>query len=66
MIFGMNQEVGNARNNRPEDVFTIKRALSSAGYFDMNTPPEPHGYITRALDESIRGFQKDAGLKIDG
>lgn len=58
--------VGNNYDNDLEDVLNVKRGLSSTGYYDMNQAPEPHGYITKEMDEGIRQFQKDNGLRVDG
>lgn len=58
--------VGNNMGNAPEDVLTVKRGLSRAGYYDTGEAPEPHGYLTKAMDESIRNFQKDNNLRVDG
>lgn len=58
--------VGNNHDNDPEDVLNVKRSLSQAGYYDMDQTPEPHGYITKEMDEGIRKFQKDNDLRVDG
>ena len=59
--------VGNNMDNNHEDVLAIKRNLNKAGYFDnLAQDPEPHGFITKEMDEGIRAFQKDKGLKVDG
>lgn len=56
--------VGNSRGNLPRDILRVKDRLQSAG--DMEKEKEPHGYITREMDDAIRGFQKEKGLKVDG
>lgn len=58
--------VGNQRENKLEDVRQVKSALNNLGYFDFTKQPELHGYITREMDESIKRYQKDKGLRIDG
>ncbi len=58
--------VGNNLENREEDVWEVRRRLHSAGHFDLGTPPEPHGYITRSMDAAIRSFQGAKGLRVDG
>jgi len=55
--------VGNNMANDQEDVFSVKRALSSLGHFGGE---EPNGFITRRMDHSIKTFQRDSGLKVDG
>lgn len=59
--------VGKNMNNDKGDVLNIKQKLHKAGYFDnLKKSPEPHGFITRELDDAIRNFQKDYDLKQDG
>ncbi len=55
--------VGNTMDNAPDDVRQTKRNLSRLGFFDDDTE---NGYITRTLDDGIKGFQKKKGLKVDG
>ncbi len=57
--------VGNQRGNKPEDVRQVKSALNNLGYFDFTKQPEPHGYVTQEMDRSIKGYQKDKGLRVD-
>lgn len=55
--------VGDGRTNHPEDVLWLKAALRLLGrYWER----EAHGYITRPLDEAIKGYQRDHGLRRDG
>ncbi len=59
--------VGNNMDNHEDDVLNVKRNLNKAGYFDgLHKDPEPHGFITREMDNGIKMFQKDNGLKVDG
>lgn len=58
--------VGNNHENKPDDVIRVKRALNERGLYDLSTPPEPHGYITQGMDDAIRAFQGEEGLKVDG
>ena len=58
--------VGNMMENQKEDVLRVKKKLHGKGFFDTDTPPEPHGIITRAMDAGIKAFQKENNLKIDG
>lgn len=58
--------VGNNRENKPDDVMHVKSVLHELGYFDSTKEPEPHGYITREMDDGIKRYQKDRGLRVDG
>jgi hypothetical protein len=54
--------VGNGRDNRQEDVLGVKHALHTLGrYADPNYGMT--GYIDRPLDESIRNYQADRGVR---
>lgn len=58
--------VGNMMQNFEDDVLRVKSALESMGRFDFASKPEPHFYVTKELDGSIREYQRDRGLKVDG
>lgn len=66
-MFELFRTVGNNRENRAEDIFSIKETLNDFGFFDFDSnPSEPHGIFTRELDEGIKGFQKENDLRVDG
>lgn len=58
--------VGNNRENLNDDVMRVKSKLSEYKMFDFSNSPEPHGYVTREMDQGIKEFQKAKGLKVDG
>lgn len=62
----LESRVGNNLENRKEDIFQVKRVFEHLGLFDFSSKPEPHGYITRSLDEAIKTYQKNNALRIDG
>lgn len=62
----LSKSVGNNRDNMTDDVLRVKSKLSENGMFDFFKEPEPHGYITREMDQGIKEFQKAKGLKVDG
>lgn len=58
-------EIGDGRENRPEDVVRVKRALGRLGRLEE---PE-RGFsslIDRPLDDAIRRFQRENKLRVDG
>lgn len=59
----INGSVGNNMNNAEDDVLKVKGALSELGKYQE---VDPHGYITREMDDSIKSYQRDSGLKEDG
>ncbi|MDH5722949.1 MAG: peptidoglycan-binding protein [Alphaproteobacteria bacterium] len=63
----ISRSVGNNLENEERDVLAVKDGLSHAGFFSFDdNPAEPHGIITREMDDGIKSFQKSKGLKIDG
>jgi len=63
--------VGNQRDNNPDDVRSVRKALEDYGSIlpnDYEREPDgkPLGLITRRLDQGIKDFQKDNNLRIDG
>ncbi len=58
--------VGNSMDNDPGDVRKAKNNLKNAGYMEDDAQEIESPFITRKMDEGIKAFQKDNGLKIDG
>jgi hypothetical protein len=62
---GLLRPVGNGRDNRQEDVLGVKHAMRSLGRY-----AEPGygmtGYLDRPLDDTIRNYQADRGVRVDG
>ncbi|MGH1403806.1 MAG: peptidoglycan-binding domain-containing protein [Alphaproteobacteria bacterium] len=58
--------VGNNMENKQDDVRKTKRHLQDAGYFDEDVQEVETPFITRKMDEGIKAFQQDQGLKVDG
>ncbi|MCE7887210.1 MAG: hypothetical protein DYH13_06880 [Alphaproteobacteria bacterium PRO2] len=58
--------IGDMMRNFEDDVLQVKSALEKLGRFGFASQPEPHKYMTKELDGSIREYQRDRGLKIDG
>lgn len=65
--FKLHGSVGStgADNHRP-DVAKVETLLGDAGYYRPMTSAGPDGWHNPALDQSIRSFQKDKGLLVDG
>lgn len=60
--FELRNPVGNGLHNDPDDVSAVERQMRRRGYY----PREETGYITRALDDGIKRYQRDKGLRVDG
>ena len=61
----LSTSVGDGRKNKEEDVIRVKDRLDDMGYL-KEKKKDRHGFITRDMDDAIRRFQKDHGLKTDG
>ena len=59
----LKSNVGNNRTNDPADIIKTKRHLNKLGYFSDDTEVP---FITKAMEESIKKYQKDKSLRIDG
>lgn len=60
-VLGLTDEVGPQGKNKPHDVFSTRQALLWAGY-----PSRDSVLDSDALVNAIMGFQRAAGLQIDG
>lgn len=58
--------VGQGAPNRRADVARVETFLDRAGDLDLAETEGPTGYFSTALDQGIRRFQKENGLKVDG
>lgn len=66
MFIKLKNSVGNNLSNQTQDVLKSKNALQRLGFFDPKNDLEPHGFITRELDNGIKAFQKHESLRVDG
>lgn len=58
--------VGRTGANDPADVAAVEQLLGQAEYLDLDQTDGPTGYFGFRLEDAIRCFQKDHGLKVDG
>jgi hypothetical protein len=66
MSITLNETIGSAYPTDPEDVWNIKSGLSDLGYYEA---PEAYGmtpWPDSPMFESIKSFQKDHDLEVDG
>ena len=61
----LSASVGNTQVNNEDDVRNVKDRLTRMGRFEEK-PEERNGFVTRSMDEAIKGFQRDMGLRVDG
>ncbi|CAA6603920.1 conserved hypothetical protein [Rhodospirillaceae bacterium LM-1] len=64
--FQIRKVIGDDYNVDPDDTLNTKQALNRLGYY---APPQSYGmtpYPDRLMFNSLKAFQKDMGLKIDG
>jgi hypothetical protein len=62
---GLFAPVGDGRENKPDDVARVKTAMRRLGYYDAPSYGMT-GYIDRDLDDGIRAYQRESGLRADG
>ncbi|MCB1532009.1 MAG: peptidoglycan-binding protein [Alphaproteobacteria bacterium] len=60
----LKKPVGNNLENDEGDVLETKKRLNRLGFFEKEQ--DPNGIITRDLDNGIKNFQKENGLRVDG
>jgi hypothetical protein len=65
-LFDLREGVGAGQANRPEDVCRLQALLHLEGYLDTAITNGPSGHWDARADFSLRKFQKDNGLAIDG
>lgn len=64
--FTLTDGVGQGATNRRADVAKVETLLGAAGYHDLDRTEGPTGYWGETLKQSIRRFQKDRDLEVDG
>ncbi|UTW52037.1 hypothetical protein KFF05_01180 [bacterium SCSIO 12827] len=65
-VLGLSGEIGLGRANKPHDVFALSQALTWAGFPTQPTRASEADQTEADLPDAIKGFQKSAGLKVDG
>jgi hypothetical protein len=59
--------IGNNLANAHNDILSIKKIMKRMNRLILDSrKAEPHGYLKRELDNSIKSYQKDKGLQVDG
>lgn len=61
---GIGNEAGNNRISRSADVSRVQRVMQGIGYYPSDRPA--NGIVDRPLDNGLRQFQRDQGLRADG
>ncbi len=64
--FALSGPVGRRGGNAREDVGRIECLLKLAGVHDLAPTDGPTGYFGTRLEEAVKAFQKDHGLRTDG
>lgn len=63
----LKNSVGNNLANDPDDVIAVKSVMTRMGRLRLDPDKaEPHAYLTRDLDEALKSYQKERGLRVDG
>ena len=64
--FALSGPVGRRGGNAREDVGRVECLLKLAGVHDLAPTDGPTGYFGTRLEEAVKAFQKDHGLRTDG
>ncbi len=64
--FAISKPVGMNGRNQRQDVARLETLFGRTGHLNLKETDGPTGYLGSRLDQAIKGFQKDKGLKIDG
>lgn len=62
----LSDAVGPEEPNLRPDVVKVETFLDRTGHLDLARTDGPTGYYGSRVDKSIRDFQRDGGLKVDG
>lgn len=62
----LQDDVGMDRRNNEDDVATVELLLDRQKIYDMSKTDGPTGIFSVGLQEAIKTFQKERGLKVDG
>lgn len=62
----LDASVGRRGDNDRIDVAKIETLLGKSGYLDLDTTEGPTGYYGARVEDALKRFQKDGGLKADG
>jgi len=58
--------VGRNGTNARSDVAKVETLLGQSGHLDLGKTDGPTGYFGSRLEDAVKGYQKDGGLKVDG
>lgn len=63
--FNLGKPVGRSGRNERPDVAKVENLLGKSGHLDLDKTDGPTGYFGTRLEEAVKRFQKDHGLKPD-
>lgn len=64
--YELDTSVGRRGDNDRIDVAKIETLLGKSGYLDLDATEGPTGYYGARVEDALKRFQRDGGLKIDG
>jgi len=65
-MLSISQTIGRNGKNNAADIKKVETLLGRMGHLDLNKTSGPTGFFGTRLEEAIKSFQKDNGLKADG
>ena len=66
MSISLNDTIGSSYPTDPEDVWNVKSGLSDLGYYEAPATYGMTPWPDTPMFESIKSFQKDQDLEVDG
>ncbi len=64
--FNLATSVGRIGGNERNDVAKIETLLGQSGHLDLSKTEGPTGFFGTRVEDAVKNFQKDYGLRIDG
>lgn len=65
-MISLTRSVGRAGRNHKGDVRKVESLLGRLGHLDLSKTDGPTGYFGVRLEDAVKSYQKDKGLKADG
>jgi len=65
-FFDLSAPVGMGGASHRDDVVKVEGLLANTGHYDLKATEGPTGYAGARLDDAIKRYQGDNGLKVDG
>ena len=65
-MLSISQAIGRNGKNNAVDIRKVETLLGRMGHLDLNKTDGATGYFGARLEDAVKSYQKDNGLKVDG